>query len=363
MLLDLQIALVEEEHAACGVAVTARPSGLLQVALERRRRLVVHDVADVGLVDAEAEGAGRHHDDPLALLHEAGLMLAALLVGHLAVVAGARNLDETEPEPHVIDHLRGRAVDDARTRQPTGKLREMAQLLVAAEVPDGEHEVVAVRRGDDDLGLAEPEVPDDVVAHGWRRGRGEGEDLAGAETGQALTERQVGGTEIVTPLRDAVRLVDRDEARRALCEERSELVTGEGLGCGQHEDRPTRRDAGQRRAPVGHADRAVEPHRRYAELLELQELIFEQGEERRYHYRRSRQEERGKLVAEGLSAARGQDEEHVAAAKHRTDRALLLAMKTRDAEALPRHLPELVNPRGGGTHRRFESRLETFHRR
>src|SRR5438093_798597 len=136
----------------------------------------------------------------------------------------------------------------------------MAQLLVAAEVPDGEHEVVAVRRGDDDLGLAEPEVPDDVVAHGWRR------------------------------------------------------------GCGE-------------------------------------------GEERRYHYRRSRQEERGKLVAEGLSAARWQDEEHVAAAKHRTDRALLLAMKTRDAEALPRHLPELVNPRGAGTHRRFESRLETFHRR
>src|SRR5207244_2114356 len=276
MLLDLQIALVEEEHAARGGAVTARPSRRLQVALERRRRLVVHDVADVRLVDAEAEGAGRHHDDPLALLHEARLMLAALLVGHLAVVAGARNLDETEPEPHIIDHLRGRAVDDARTRQPTGKLREMAQLLVAAEVPNGEHEVVAVRRGDDDLGLAEPEVPDDVVAHGWRRGRGEGEDLAGAETGQALTEREVGGAEIVTALRDAVRLVDRDEGRRALCEGRYELV---------------------------------------------------------------------------------------AAAKHRTDRALLLAMKTRDAEALPRHLPELVNPRGGRTHRRFESRLETFHRR
>jgi hypothetical protein len=53
----------------------------------------VHDVADVRLVDAEAEGDRRHHDDALALLHEARLVLDALLVGHLAVVARARDLD------------------------------------------------------------------------------------------------------------------------------------------------------------------------------------------------------------------------------------------------------------------------------
>src|SRR5207249_2607027 len=83
---DLEAAPVEEEDTARAVAVTPGAPGLLQVALERGRRLVVDDVADVRLVDAETEGAGRHHDDPLALLHEARLVLGALLVGHLAMV-------------------------------------------------------------------------------------------------------------------------------------------------------------------------------------------------------------------------------------------------------------------------------------
>src|SRR2546428_6835993 len=143
MLLDLEVALVEEEDAARAVAVAPRASGLLQVPLERGRRLVMDDEADVRLVDAEAEGAGRHHDDPLALLHEARLVLGALLVGHLAMVAGARDLDQAEPEPHVLDHLGGRAIDDAGARQAAGKLGELAELLVAAEGSPREHEVVA----------------------------------------------------------------------------------------------------------------------------------------------------------------------------------------------------------------------------
>src|SRR4029077_10334734 len=71
VLLDLEIALVEEEDAAGGVPVTPGAARLLEVARERARRLVVDDVADVRLVDAEPECAGRHHDDALALLHEA----------------------------------------------------------------------------------------------------------------------------------------------------------------------------------------------------------------------------------------------------------------------------------------------------
>src|SRR3989454_7273987 len=105
------------------------------------------DEADLRLVDPETEGAGRHHDDPLALLHEARLVLGALLVGHLAMVAGAWDLDQAEPEPDVLDRLGGGAVDDARARQAARELGELAKLLVAAETPHREHEVVAGRRG------------------------------------------------------------------------------------------------------------------------------------------------------------------------------------------------------------------------
>ena len=59
-------------------AVAARAPGLLHVLLERARRVVVHHVADVGLVDAEAEGVGRDHHGAAAAAHEAVLVLAAL---------------------------------------------------------------------------------------------------------------------------------------------------------------------------------------------------------------------------------------------------------------------------------------------
>src|SRR5436309_3361600 len=82
-------------------------------------------------------------------------------------------------------------------------------------------------------------VVDDVVADRLGRGRGEGEDLAGVEARQPLTERQVGRPEVVAPLRDAVRLVDRDQARRLLLEESAELRSRERLGRRQDEERAT----------------------------------------------------------------------------------------------------------------------------
>src|SRR5690242_3306815 len=105
MLLDLEVALVEEEDALRAVAVAAGAAGLLEIALQGRGSMIVDDVADVGLVDAEPERARRHHDDALALLHEPRLVLGAVLIGHLAVVAGARDLDQSEAEPDVLDGL------------------------------------------------------------------------------------------------------------------------------------------------------------------------------------------------------------------------------------------------------------------
>ena len=48
------------------------------------------------------------------------------------------------------------------------------------------------------------------------------------------------------------------------------------------------------------------------------------------------------MVAEGLAAARGQDQEDVLAREHGGDGALLLTMEPSDAEALPRQLPDQV---------------------
>ena len=71
----LGVPRLEEKQAMRLCAVSPRPAGLLKVALERARNLRVHDRANVGLVDAHAEGvSGDHHIDVARV--EAALDLA-----------------------------------------------------------------------------------------------------------------------------------------------------------------------------------------------------------------------------------------------------------------------------------------------
>ena len=77
-----------EQHAVRRLAVAAGAAGLLVVGLERAREVVVDDEAQVGLVDAEAEGVGRDHQLGAAGLaaHERVLHARALGRGQPAVI-------------------------------------------------------------------------------------------------------------------------------------------------------------------------------------------------------------------------------------------------------------------------------------
>ena len=68
--------------------VAAGPAGLLIIGFQAAGHVVVDDEADVGLVDAHAEGQ-RGHDDLDASRHEGVLRIAAL-VGRQAGVIDAR---------------------------------------------------------------------------------------------------------------------------------------------------------------------------------------------------------------------------------------------------------------------------------
>ena len=180
---------------------------------------------------------------------------------------------------------------------------------------------------------------------------------------QALAERQVGRTEVVAPLRDAVRLVDGDQPGRHDLEQPPELGTGERFGRGQDEQRAALGDARQPLAAIGDADGAVEPDRRHAELLHLEVLVLEQREQRRHHHRRRRQQQRRELVAERLAATRRHHEQRVVPGEDGLDRPLLLAMQTRDSEALARNATRLVQPDRGRTLRLCAlQRLHSTHR-
>ena len=79
-----------ERQGVGGRAVAAGAADLLVVALDRLRQVGVGDVADVGLVDAHAEGDGGADDEPVLAL-EAGLGEAAV-VGLEAGVVGERGV-------------------------------------------------------------------------------------------------------------------------------------------------------------------------------------------------------------------------------------------------------------------------------
>ena len=82
------------------------------------------DVANVGLVDAEAERARRNHDGAAAGLHVELLLRGPLVAGHLAVIMVRRDAERAEPGVHGVDLARRRAVDDAGPLQAVREARE-----------------------------------------------------------------------------------------------------------------------------------------------------------------------------------------------------------------------------------------------
>ena len=65
--LGLDVLLIEQQHAAGGLAVPAGAPGLLQVVLQRARDVGVDHDPDVGLVHPHAEGVRRRDHRQIAL--------------------------------------------------------------------------------------------------------------------------------------------------------------------------------------------------------------------------------------------------------------------------------------------------------
>ena len=104
----------------------------------------------------------------------------------------------------------------------------------------------------------------------------------------------------------------------------AELVAGQRLRGGHHQQRAARRDALQRLAPRDAADRAVEALHRDAARQQLLVLVAEERQQRRHEHDRARQDHRGHLVAGGFAEAGRQDDEHVVARERCRNRTFLL---------------------------------------
>ena len=202
-----------QEHAVGWLPVTPGPPGLLVVGLEGARHRVVDDQAHVGLVDPHAKRA-RGDDGAERLVHEGVLHARALRVLEPRVIRLGLDLLAPQGVRHALDLAAGGRVHDGDARchvaQRAGERVVLGRLVGGR--PHAIGEVGAIKPGDDDGGVAQSELDDDVLADlGGGRGR---EGVRGRRADRVADglDAPVARAEVVPPLADAVGFVDGEEA-------------------------------------------------------------------------------------------------------------------------------------------------------
>ena len=215
------------------------------------------------------------------------------------------------------------AVDDRRTlglwlqprRQPVHRL---------ALGQDAQRQVVAHETGDEGLHAWTVELLHDVALDlGRRRGRA-GDGWHVDETLGQATKHAVVRAKLVSPLRDAVGLVDGYQARIAAFEQVAESIRVDPLG----------RDVEQLDRSVHHLslnlrgvhrrEGAVQILRVRAGPLQRRDLVEHQRDQRRDHHGQAVGEDCRQLIAERLAAAGWHQDQRIATAEHVLDRLPLL---------------------------------------
>ncbi len=219
-----------------------------------------------------------------------------------------------EPCRQRVDLAARQAVDDARLAAAPAQDVEDLPLQVRAR-NNAVDQVRPVERSDELDGILQLELRRDVAPDAVRGRRGEGVQAHAGKERAKPPELAVLRTEIVSPLADAVRLVYRDEADIAAAPGARENVTC--LPCqpfGRHVEEAVasftqpRQDRG---LLVG-GQRAVVERGGHAVADERVDLVLHQRNERRHDEAEPRSHERGRLEAQRLAAARGQDDDRIA---------------------------------------------------
>ena len=218
-----------------GSAIAAGTAGFLVIALDVLGQIQMRDEAHIGLVDAHAEGDRRHHHDAVFAQKTVLVPLAQRRIQ--AGVIGQR-LDALgfEPGCGFLNLLAALAVDDAGVIAMF--ILDEAQQLFARLVffNDRIADIGPVEGRNEQLRFFELEPLDDVGAGQVVGSRGQRDPR---HIGVALMQQaqgQVFATEVMPPLADAMRFVDRKQAQQAAFMQRVELRQkariGDALGSG-----------------------------------------------------------------------------------------------------------------------------------
>ena len=293
------------------------------------------DVAHVGLVDAHAEGD--RGDNHLDALHQEIVLIGGARRGvHPGVVGPRADAVGHQQFGELLDLLAAQAVDD--TALALVLLDEADDLAI--DVVLGTDLVVEVRpveRRLEDRHVGHTQVLLDVHLHLGRRGGRQGDQRRLPDLVDDRADAAVLRTEVVTPLRDAVGLVDGIERDLDLAQEGHVVLLGERLG--------------RKIEQLGLALHDIRAHLRHGRLVERRieevgdarlgregthgiDLILHQGDQRRDDDRDPVHEQRRQLVAQRLAAARRHQHERILTLQYVADHRLLIPFERRKAEVL-----------------------------
>ena len=224
----LNILVAVKGQAVALAAVTSGASCLLVVSFERLRDVVVDHVTHVGLVDAHAEGD--RGDNHLDALHEEVVLIGSARRGiHARMVGLGTDSVGDEQFGELLDLLAAQTVDDPALALVL--LDEADDVVVDVVLrADLVVKVRAVERRLEDRGIGHAEVLLDVHLHlGCGRSR-KGDQRRLADFVDDRADAPILGTEVVSPLGDAVRLVDGIERHLYFTQEGDVVLLGERLG-------------------------------------------------------------------------------------------------------------------------------------
>ena len=287
------------------------------------------DEPDVGLVNAHAEGVGRHHDLN-AVVEEVVLILPAHLGVQLGVVGRCPDAPALEQAGRLVHLLRSAAIDDTRVvALPEHKVQQLLGLLAGQGAARLEVEVGPVEAGRHLIGLMELEVAADVVPHpGRRRGRERAHHRAIRQAVHELLDAQIAGAEVLPPLADAVGLVHRHHADELFLCEALEARHFQPLRGHIDDLIPALPGAAEHEGLLVVGEAVVKEGRRHTGLHQRPHLVLHQADQRRHHDGDSRQKQRRHLIADGFARTGGHHRQHILPVQQPPDDVLLPGAET-----------------------------------
>ena len=198
----------------------------------------------------------------------------------------------------------------------------------------GERQVRPVEAGRDRDRVAGEDLGLDVGAGRGIGRRGEPDDRHAGEMPAQSAERFVFRPERRAPLRDAMRLVDGDEAEVEIAERAQHRRRHQPLGRHVEHTHLARLHPAPRRDVLGAVGVGVDGRGRDAVERERRHLVAHECQQRRDDEREPAEHQRRKLIAQRLARAGRHDREDVAPGQHRRDRLVLAGSQLAIAEHL-----------------------------